>query len=112
MSPRRVKTDTDLLHTQCKVDRLADRRQQQLAVLMYKQSKKLGLALDPNPRTRLDRKIKFPQQRHTLARYERSPYHRGVQLWNRIDVSVQTSNTVDIFKRKYGETPLGPELLG
>ena len=88
------------------------RRQQQLASLMFKQAKKLGLELHPDPRTRQDTKLKFPIHRHTLARYERSPYHRGVQLWNRLDTKVQTAGSMDIFKKRYKETPIGPELLG
>ena len=96
---------TDQLHTESGVKLLAERRKEQLLVIMYKRSKKLNLLPSANPRTRADLKVKFALRRPKLEKFKKSPLYRGVKLWSRLKPRVQTSDNVEIFKSKCMTNP-------
>ena len=91
---------TDLLHAESNVKLLADRRKEQLLLIMYKQAKKLNLRPTANPRTRSDHKVKFALRRPRLERFKKSPLYRGVKLWNRLKPKVQLVANKEIFKKR------------
>ena len=99
---------TDEVHADCSVERLDQRRQFQLAILMYKKATLLGLRPVQNPRTRNDLKVKFKACRAKLQGYKKSPMARGIALWDRIKPVVQQAPSVAAFKRLYKKHPLDP----
>ena len=91
---------TAQLHAESKVQMLGERRKHQLLLIMFKQARKLKLRPKANPRTRSDHKIKFVVKRPRLERFKKSPFYRGVKLWNRLKPRVQLSDTKDQFQKR------------
>ena len=86
------------LHTDCGVEYLSPRRELNLASVMYNHSRLLNVVPTANPRTRGDRQVKFRQIRPNGQKYKLSPFYRGCQLWNILDVATQLAPTPKSFK--------------
>ena len=87
------------LHTEYKLATLADRRYRQLLCFMFKKSKQIGYSIDENlRRTRNDRKVKFIYRINHFMSTDKSPWTRGVQEWNALDVDIQRAPKMEIFK--------------
>ena len=56
-------------------------------------------------RTRGDLKIKFAQRRAKTSFYEKSPYYRGVKLWDKLDKDTQKLNSLRKFKTAIAKLP-------
>ena len=94
------------LHTECNVDMLERRRKIQLLQIMWKKAHG-GEALEQREvRTRGDVKIKFAKRRANTSFYQKSPYYRGVTLWDKLDNTVQKSTTKRRFKHAVEHLPL------
>ena len=59
-----------------------------------------------NIRTRGDLKIKFRKRRAKSSFYQKSPYYRGVSLWDTLDKDVQKTTTKGKFKSSIEALPL------
>ena len=59
-----------------------------------------------NVRTRGDLKIRFRKRRAKTCFYQKSPYYRGVTLWDTLDKDVQKLATKNAFKNKIETLPL------
>ena len=94
------------LHKECKVEFLARKRKLQLLCLMWKKAHG-GEALEQrNVRTRGDLKIKFAKRRAKSSFYQKSPYYRGVSLWDIHDNNIQRLSTIKRFKHAIDKLPL------
>ena len=51
-------------------------------------------------RTRGDRKLKFRLRRPKSAFFQKSPYYRGVSLWNKLDLRIQLLKSEEEFSRE------------
>ena len=105
-----IKHRTTKLHEECDIVKLKVRRENQLALFMYRIAAKLSLGPLEEPRTRGNHKIVFPERKPKLQLYKKSPIYRGLALWNRINPIVQQAKKPAIFKRMFGYTPLGPPI--
>ena len=85
------------LHERTEVPFLADRRKEMLTAMMYRKSKKIRPVIKAR-NTRSDGKFVFPTRIAKSKMCMKSPYNRGVQLWNTLDAKVQTAKTKEIFK--------------
>ena len=103
-----IKHRTKKIHMECDMERLEERRQMQLALLMYKRAAKLDINPLVNPRTRGDNKAKFPTRKARLQGYKKGPLARGIALWDRIKPAVQQADSQESFKRLFAATPLNP----
>lgn len=101
---------TDAIHKECEMEKLADRRQTQLALMMYKRAAKNKLEPKEEGRTRCDLKIKFDTYRARLMKHKRGPLARGIQLWDRIKPSIQMAPSAATFKWNFRRTVLDPKL--
>ena len=103
---------TDKIHKDRGIQKLEDRRRDQLAAFMFKQAQKLDLRPTENQRTRGDLKIKFKLKRHYTEKFKKSPLYRGVMLWKRIKLKVPRAKSLASFKTEYAKTSLkNPVLL-
>ena len=57
-------------------------------------------------RTRGDLKIRFDKRRAKTSFYQKSPYYRGVSLWDILDKDVQKLPTRRRFKHAIDHLPL------
>ena len=64
-----------------------------------------------NRRTRGDDKIKFPRRRPKNGGYRKTPYYRGVSLWDKLPLPMQTSLNKQKFKHDL-KNRLGTNLKG
>ena len=94
------------LHVRCKVEMLDRRRKIQLLGIMWKRARAGGALKQVRVRTRGDLKIRFAQRRAKTCFYEKSPYFRGVKLWDGLDKEVQKLNTCKKFKHAIVKLPL------
>ena len=82
------------------------RRKLQLLNIMWKKAHG-GEALEQRRvRTRGDLKIKFAQRRAKTSFFEKSPYYRGVKLWDKLDKDIQKLGTCRKFKHAIDKLPL------
>ena len=89
----------DDLRTLCEVPLLETRRKELLTTMMFSKSKSLPTPpLNQPLRTRGDRKIKFPRKPPKNLSYRKTPYYRGVNYWNELDVTLQTLVSKEQFK--------------
>ena len=94
----RIRDETiEGLHARTEVPMLKDRRKELLAALMYRKSKKVKPAVKVR-NTRSDGKFLFPRKRVRSAMCEKSPFNRGVALWDKLDSTVQMSKNKQTFK--------------
>ena len=99
-------TSVDELHVLADVDFLDRRRKVQLLLIMWKKGHG-GEALEQGRiRTRGDLKIRFRKKRAKTSFYQKSPYYRGVSLWDTLDKEVQKLTSVDAFKQMIETLPL------
>ena len=96
---RRVRDiSIDQLHRTCNIATQERRRKLQLLNLMWKKAHG-GEALEQaDIRTRGDLKIRFAKRRAKYSFYQKSPYYRGVTLWDLLDKDVQKLPTKEQFK--------------
>ena len=57
-------------------------------------------------RTRGDLKIRFRKRRAKTSFYQKSPYYRGITLWDTLTKEVQKIPTKDAFKSEIDTLPL------
>ena len=84
------------------IGNLKQRRDNQLLSFMYNESRRIenlnckmdGMAL------RSDSKIKFREKLTRKTTVQKSPYYRGIALWNTLTPLLQKENTLLKFKRK------------
>ena len=107
---RKEDETTDDLRLLCEIPLLATRRKELLTTLFFSLSKKLPPP-SINIRTRGDRKIKFPMRRPKNAGYRKTPYYRGVTLWNDTPLNMQASLCKQAFKTAL-KKKLGTNLKG
>ena len=88
------------LHTVTGVLKLEDKRKKQLTKLMWKSALQGEAVTGEHARTRGDRKLKFRVRRPKSAFYQKSPYYRGVTLWNELDLRIQLIKTEAEFNRE------------
>ena len=94
------------LHTEASLDLLDRRRKVQLLMIMWKKGHG-GEALEQrNVRTRGDLKIRFRKRRAKTSFYQKSPYYRGVTLWDTLTKDVQKFTTKEAFKAEIETLPL------
>ena len=99
-------TSVITLHKECKIEFLARKRKLQLLCLMWKKAHN-GEALEQrNVRTRGDLKIKFAKRRAKSSFYQKSPYYRGVSLWDTLHHNVQWLTTIRRIKHAIDKLPL------
>ena len=85
------------LHCRTEVPLLVNRRKELLASMMFRKKKKVHPAIKVRS-TRSDGKFIFPTRRTTSAMGAKSPYNRGVALWDKLPVEVQNCKTKVAFK--------------
>ena len=84
----------DMLHNECKVLGLQQRRRKQLLRLMYLHSKNDDNIKKPARQTRAVTKIVFKTATKCTAKYLGSPFYKGTLLWNLLSPEEQRSDTV------------------
>ena len=92
----------DALHTTTGVLKLDDKRKKRLTKMMWKSALQGEATVGVHARTRGDRKLKFRTRRPKSAFFQKSPYYRGVTLWNKLDLRVQLIKSEDEFNRELG----------
>ena len=87
------------LHIHFDMKLLTHRRYTQLLLIMYKQSKHKGIVVPEHERrTRADHKIKFLHNVNRFTSTDKSPWHRGVQAWDKLTPETQKLKTSAAFK--------------
>ena len=87
------------LHTEYGLSTLIDRRFRQLQCFMFKKSKEIGYSIEENlRRTRNDRKVKFAFRINHYMSSDKSPWTRGVQMWNELEPETQRAPKMEAFK--------------
>ena len=94
------------LHKQMEVLFLDRKRKLQLLMIMWKKAHNGEAIPQANIRTRGDLKIKFRKRRAKSSFYQKSPYYRGVTIWDTLDKEVQKCKTKTIFKSTIEKLPL------
>ena len=94
------------LHTLAEIDTLERRRKIQLLLIMWKLGHGGEAIIPVRVRTRGDLKIRFRKKRAKTSFYQKSPYYRGVSLWDTLDKDVQKLGTRDSFREKIVTLPL------
>ena len=94
------------LHKECGIELLARRRKLQLLQLMWKKAQNGEAIEQGNVRTRGDLKIRFKKRRAKSSFYQKSPYYRGVSLWDTLKSDVQKLPTKRRFKHAIDKLPL------
>ena len=79
----------DLLHYECRILGLEQRRRKQLLRLMYLHSRN-----DPTRLTRAMAKVVFKTATKCTGKYLNSPFYKGTLFWNQLSHTVQRSDTV------------------
>ena len=98
---RYERTSVTALHEYFKIDYVAHRRHVQLLMMMYKKSKTLGQLVQPElRRTRGDSKVKFDGAINRYRSTDKSPWTRGVVLWDKLKAEVQTLPKSTAYKNK------------
>ena len=95
------------LHRISKVETLDRRRKLQLLAIMWKKAHGGQAIEQANIRTRGDLKIRFAKRRAKQSFYQKSPYYRGVTLWDNLDKDVQKLPTKEKFKAAIRKLDLG-----
>ena len=67
------------------------------AAMMYRKSKKISPVLKAR-NTRSDGKFVFPTRLAKTLMFQKSPYNRGVALWDKHTAITQNAGTKEIFK--------------
>ena len=96
----------DDLHSEADVELLERRCRVQLLMIMWKKGHGGEAIEQVNVRTRGDLKIRFRKRRANTSFYQKSPYYRGVSLWDTLPKEVQKLTTKDSFKAKIDSMPL------
>ena len=79
---------------------LEKRRELHICSIMFRHSKS-GENIDnykPNIRLRNRKKIKFKVSFTSLTKVSKSPFHRGVKIWDRLNEDTQRATTKVTFK--------------
>ena len=100
------------LHERCKMPKLTMRRDCQLLLHMHKLSKvDNNIVISENPRTRAENKVRFKAMRSKLQVIKKSPLHRGIVLWNSLDLDVQKIECRHKFKTAIENIDFSPVKL-
>ena len=78
------------------------RRKEHHSMIMYRLSGK-GQYIDryrPPIRLRSRKKVKFKTYKRNLSKIVKSPFYRGIKLWDMIPIKIQLSVTKVKFKRE------------
>ena len=94
------------LHELAEIDFLDRRRKIQLLLIMWKKGHGGEAIIPARVRTRGDLKIRFRKKRAKTSFYQKSPYYRGVSLWDTLDKEVQKLPTRESFKAMIETLPL------
>ena len=86
------------LHKRCEMPTLLDRRKEFLSSLMFRKSKKI-IRVNAVRQTRQAASFNFPLKRPRSDFYIKSPYYRGVKIWDTIDKEIQLSLSKETFKK-------------
>ena len=84
----------DMLHNECIILGLEQRRRKQLLRLIYLHSKNDDNIKKPTRQTKAVTKIVFKTATKCTGNYLGSPFYRGTLLWNLLSPEEQCSNTV------------------
>ena len=90
----------DDLYVKYKLETLENRRKKNLLKIMYKESKVDGNIDMYRPQQVLGstKNVKLKHKFTRLTKIQRSPYYRGLELWDKIPLDIQTSTTSIEFK--------------
>ena len=87
----------ELLHNECKMLGLEQRRRKQLLRLMFLHSKNENNVKNPVRLTRAAGKIIFKTATKCTGKYMNSPFYKGTLLWNHLNPAEQRSGNVVQF---------------
>ena len=87
----------DVLHNECRILGLEQRRRKQLLHLMYLHSRNDNNLKVPVRLTRAVLKLNFKTATKCTTKYLNSPFYKGTLLWNQLNSIDQRSNTVSSF---------------
>ena len=89
------------------LENLVDRRQRHHLALMYRHSKTPANLCEERPEIVLrdNNKVKFKIKTTRLTKVQKSPYFRGVTLWDRLPEQIQKATTKVKFKTLLNKTP-------
>ena len=88
------------LHSKAKLTGVLQRADMNLLIIMYKESQDDRNIVQPIRETRRTSKVVFKQHRLNNKKYIKSPYIRGIGLWDKLDQVTQTLVTKTEFTRK------------
>ena len=87
----------ELLHNECNILGLEQRRRKQTLQLMYLHSRNVDNVKKPVRETRAGMKIVFKTATKCTGKYQNSPFYKGTLFWNQLNHELQCSNTVIQF---------------
>ena len=88
------------LHTKAKLSGVLQRADMNLLSIMYDESLKESKIVEPLRETRQTTKIVFKQNRLNNKKYIKSPYIRGICLWDKLNQETQKLPTKTEFNRR------------
>ena len=99
--------DLNILYQRYKLEPLEVRRKRNLVKLMYSESKQ-PLNLDiyrPKMVLRSSRSVKMNHTFTRLTKIQKSPYYRGLELWDKLPQEIQKVESKIEFKNKIRSLP-------
>ena len=99
-----------LLYHKYNLEPLDVRRKRNLVKLMYIESKKDGNVdiYRPNMVLRSTKSVKMKHKFTRLTKIQRSPYYRGLALWDKLPQEIQNIGSKIEFKNRIKTFPLAP----
>ena len=87
------------LHSEAKLQSIEQRCEYQILKLLYGYSTIAANVKTPTRQTRAGNKIVFKIPSRCSDKYLNSPLYKGSKLWDKLDVTVQCSDTIDVFMK-------------
>ena len=100
--------DLHVLMRNYRIEPIRERRHRQLLSFMYTESKvKSNLNIKTrNITLRSDNKVKFVEKLTKKTVVQKSPYYRGIEMWNKLPEAVQKLETLAKFKKRLKQIKL------
>lgn len=95
------------MHINSKLTSLSQRADKQILLMMYKRSLSPNLykQLPSDGITRSNLKIRFDNPKPNIEQYKYFPQYYGTKLWDKLDGTVQRSDSYALFKSRLPRTP-------
>ena len=90
--------NTNMLHRNCNISKLQDRRLLHLNLFMYKQKLNVNIVNNRNIRTRAHDALLFTTVKPNNEKYKRNVFYKGALLWNNLPVVERNIPTYEKFK--------------